>query len=405
MEFLKSNLWEIKKSTVLQIFGGLLALAHLLTYLSWLRNGSAPLIYYANPTPMCWNLFENCMWVKLLSPPLMEFAFHGFGAVAVLAIGLFFFTRLVSLAWVLMALALALKTILYIQDVRLSGNIHYLLYVLNFVYLFVPNKSNLLRWMVVSYYVASGLLKLSPNWLTGQFFIDQLAVPIKLAEWLAAMAVLMEMLAPVALFFRDFKNFLIGYCCLILYHGLMWYTSGFFEPSVMLLILQIFPLLYYEEKKIEREYLYQSFIRPEPSQIWLWLGLTVFWTLQALPYIPHAELKRLKQVEHAFALAPVAASEECLQTTFVIYNDHMEEVEVAPPTDRPPAFKCNPYLRFLDIKNACLERQTDSQFKTVMSYFQVRTLKDQTYRTAFEGQDLCRDDLTYRSLLGARDGL
>ena len=405
MEFLKSNLWEIKKSSVLQIFGGLLGLAHLLTYFYWYKAGNLPLYYHANPQPMCWTMFESCGWVKFLSPSLMEVAFHAYGIVAGLVVLLFFATRLIAFAWVLLASLLVLKGILYIQDLRLTGNIHYALFLLNFCFLFIPSKPNVLRWMVISYYVASGLLRLSPNWLSGQWFIDELAVPVKLGEWFAAMAVLVEMLAPVALFFRDLRNFLIAYFTLIAYHIFMWYTNGFLEPIAMLLVLQLFPLLYYEERKVEREYLYQSFIRPEPSKIWVYITLAIFWAVQSIPYIPHGAIPGVKHLEANLALAPVASSEECVQTTFVIFSDHMEEVDLAPPADRPTAFKCNAYLRFLDLKAACHEKRTEPTFKTVMSFFQVRGIKDRTYKTAFQSQDICSEDLTFQVLVGARDGL
>jgi hypothetical protein len=405
MEFLKSNLWEIRKSSVLQIFGGLLALAHLLTYIYWAKSGNLPLYYHANPQPMCWTMFETCGWVKFLTPALMEFAFHAYGVVAGLVALLFFFTRLTATAWIFSLALVLIKAILYIQDLRLTGNVHYLLFVLNFCFLFVPAKPNVLRWVLVSYYVASGLLRLSPNWLSGQQFVDQLAVPIKLGEWLAAMAVLLELLAPVALWFRDLRNFLIAYFALILYHAFMWYTGGFLEPAIMLMLLQIFPLLYYEERKIEREYLYQSFIRPEPSKAWVWLTLGIFWAIQSLPYIPHTAIPSLKHLETNLALAPVAASEECIQTTFMIYENHMEEVDLEPPADRPTAFRCNPYLRFLDIKAACHEKREEPNFKTMMSYFQVRGLNDKTYRTAFQSQDLCAENVTFQTLVGANDGI
>lgn len=405
MEFLKSNLWEIKKSSVLQIFGGLLALAHLLTYIYWFRSGNLPLYYHANPQPMCWTMVENCEWAKLLSPSLMEVVFHSYGVISGLVVLCFFATRLIALGWVLLAALLFIKGILYVQDLRLTGNVHYILFLLNFCFLFIPSKQNVLRWMVVSYYVASGLLRLSPNWLSGQWFIEELHVPIKLGEWFAAMAVLVEMLAPAALFFRDLRNFLIAYFTLIAFHIFMWYTGGFLEPIVMLLVLQLFPLLYYEERKVEREYLYQSFIRPEPSKIWVYITLGLFWTVQSIPYIPDGAIPGVKHLEANLALAPVAASDECIQTTFVIYNDHMEEVDFAPPADRPTAFKCNPYLRFLDIKAACHEMRKEAAFKTLMSYFQVRGLKDHTYKTAFQSQDLCADEVTFQTLVGANDGL
>ncbi|MGE0763113.1 MAG: DoxX family protein [Bdellovibrionales bacterium] len=405
MEFLKSNLWEIKKSTALQIFGGLLGIVHTLTYWSWLSAGKLPLQYHANPQPMCWSLFESCDWVKLLSPALMEVIFHGFGVLAILSIGVFFFTRITGLGWFMLFLVLLFKGILYIQDLRLSSNVNYAIFVLQFCYLFVPNKTNLLRWLLVSYYVASGLLKLSPNWLSGQWFVDQLHIPIKLGEWLAAVAVLAEMLAPVALFFRDLRNFLISYFVLIAYHGLMWYADSYLEPMIMLVLLQLFPLLSYEERKTEREYLYQSFIRPEPSRVWLWIGLIAFWTVQGLPYWPHHASSSLRHLEYGMALSPVAASQECEQTTFLVYQTHMEEIDVSQPTDRPTAFRCNPYLRFLDLKAVCRERANEPEFKTLMSYFQIRNLKDKAFRPAFESDDFCSDQVTFSSLSGGSNGI
>ncbi|MBK8204944.1 MAG: hypothetical protein IPK68_22450 [Bdellovibrionales bacterium] len=203
-----------------------------MTYWTWFQSDNLPLQYYASAQPMCWSLFESCHWVKMLSPSLMEIIFHGFGVLAVLAAAIFLFTRLATLGWVLLCTLLLFKSILYIQDLRLSHNVHYLLFVLNLCFLFVPNKANLLRWMIVSYYVASGLLKLSPNWLTGRWFADQMHLPIKLGEWVSAVTVLVEMLAPVALFW-DLRNFLLAYFSLLIYHGLMWYAGAPLEPLIM----------------------------------------------------------------------------------------------------------------------------------------------------------------------------
>lgn len=405
MEFLKSNLWEIKKSSSLQIFGGLLALIHALTYWNWMQAGNLPLQYHANPQPMCWGLFESCQWVKILSPTAMEMLFHAYGVIAVLAVAVFLFTRFTGLGWFMLMTLLILKSLFYFQDLRLTSNVHYAIFVMSFCYLFIPNKANLLRWLLISFYVASGLLRLSPNWLTGQFFIEQLHVPVKLGEWLAGMTVLAEMIGPVVLLFRDLRNFLIGYIVLIVFHGLMIYAGGYFEPTVMLILLQLMPLLYYEERKIEREYLYQSFIRPEPSPFWLALGLGVFWLVQALPYVPHQAGKAIAHFEEVLALQPVAAAEECESTTFAVFQNRLAEVVVAPPQDRPTAFRCNPYLRFLDLKSSCRDMQKDSEFKTLMSYFRVRGLKDKTFQPTFSSEDFCRTDLSYQDLVGGTLGI
>lgn len=400
MEFLKSNLWEIKKSSGLQIFGGLLGLIHALTYWSWAASGNLPLVYHANSQPMCWSLMESCQWVKFLSPGMMEFIFHAFGVLGVLAAGLFFFTRISGLGWFLLFVILFLKGILYIQDLRLTSNVGYALFVLQFCFLFIPNKTSVLRWTLVSFYVASGLLKLSPNWLSGQLFIEELKVPVKLGEWLAAVAVLAEMLAPAVLFFKELRYFLGSYFVLIGYHGLMWYSGHAAESMTMLILLQLFPLLSYEERKMERESLYQSYIRPEPSRVWLWVSLISFWVVQGMPYWPHNPSPQLKHLEYGLALTPIAANQECQQTTFIVFNSRLEEISVPAPEDRPTAFRCNPYLKFLDLKTVCKEKAQDPEFKTLMSYFQVRSLKDKSYKPLFATEDLCRDDVTYTSLTG-----
>jgi hypothetical protein len=409
MEFLKSNLWEIRKSSALQIFGGLLSFAHLLTYAWWSAQGNLPLLYHGDPNPMCSSLFEDCQWIKFLSGPLMEVAFHSFGILAGLAGVLFFITRLTGTAWFFLTLTLALKLILYVQDLRLHGNIHYLLFALTFCFLYIPSKPLLLRWLLASYYVATGLLDLSPNWLTGQWFVVQfqtvrnIHIPVKLGEWLAAMAVLVQLLAPVALWFSALRHFIIAYLCLVTFHFVMWYSEGFFEPMVMLAVLQIFPLLNYEERKLERESLYQSFIRPDPNQAWVWLMLIVFWSAQILPLVPIPQSVVTRGINEILTLSPVADGGDCRQTAFVVGQNDIEEVAVDPVADRPGAYRCNPYLRFLDLKAFCRSKETDSQFKDLIAFFEVRGLKDASYRMAFQSYNLCNENVTFRSLVGSNE--
>ncbi|MBK8204943.1 MAG: hypothetical protein IPK68_22445 [Bdellovibrionales bacterium] len=135
------------------------------------------------------------------------------------------------------------------------------------------------------------------------------------------------------------------------------------------------------------------------------MGLTIFWLIQAMPYIPHQSMVKLKHIENSLALSPVAASDECEQTTFHVFKDHLEEVEMTTPKDRPLAFKCNAYLRFLDLKTTCREKRNDPEFRTTMSYLVIRSLKDRAFRSAFQSPDICDENVTYRTLVGGSDGI
>ncbi|MBX7231672.1 MAG: hypothetical protein K1X29_06265 [Bdellovibrionales bacterium] len=405
MNFLKNNLWEIKKSTGLRIFGGLLCLTHFLSYWSWFRNGKIPSFYNLGFQPICWSLFNECKWMGGVSQSLWEIIFHTFGFLSILTLFVFFFTRFISIGWVLLLILLLFKSLLYIQDIRLSSNIHYILFILNFAYLFLPCKAHVLRWLLVSYYVAVGLLKMSPNWLTGQWFVDQLHIPIKLGEWFAAMSVVIEMLAPVALFFKNIRHFMLAYITIFIYHCLIWYAGGFTDSAILLCLLQIFPLLYFEELKQEREYLYQSFIRPEPSKVWVFVSLILFWSIQSLPFFYFRESIGFDHLKSHLTLSPIAANEDCEQSTFLVYKDYLEEVVMTSPQDRPSTFRCNPYLLFLDLKSVCREKSQQADFKTVSSYLLLRGYRDHSYRLAFQNDDFCSENVTFKSLLRGQNGI
>jgi hypothetical protein len=399
MEFIKSNLYEIKKSGSLRTLGGLLALFHLLQFYLWWDEGNLPLKFVAQGLPMCWSMFENCQWLRLIPFGLLTFIFFAYGAIILLSTLCFLLTDLVALGFYSLILGSFFGFLLYTQDLRLSSNEGYFIFFASFAFLFVPSKHRLMRWLIVSFFAARGLSQASPDWLSGTWYMEHLHLPIKLAEWLAAVSVLVQMIGGASLLFRDGRFFATGWICLFVFECANLYVGDLLSASLAMGSLVYIALDEFELRKAEREYLYQSFIRPEPSFMWGAVLLAFFWAAQLTPFANLKRTSRIKAVLDIWALHPEAAHEECEQRTFARYKGRTEEIDLVPQMSRQPAMLCNTYLRFLDLKAACRQmHEADPDFVTLSSVLQVRNYREKTSYRAFEIEDFCDPELTFKRL-------
>ena len=193
------------------------------------------------------------------------------------------------------------------------------------VWLFLPSKVLSFKLLLAGYFVTSGIHKLSPEWLTGRWFIDNLNIPVKLAEWFAALSTIIEFIAPAVLFLKDGRYFISAFLTLLAYLGGLIYIGGFLAPTMLGLMLFVFALQLLEERRIEREFIYQSFIRPEPSVVWSGLIVGVFVLGQALPWIPSLPVP-LQKAGVVLSLKKRAKINECRQTTYLVYQNRIEEL-------------------------------------------------------------------------------
>ncbi|MBX3021336.1 MAG: hypothetical protein KF799_06615 [Bdellovibrionales bacterium] len=400
MELLRANLYEIKKSGSLKTLGGLLALFHLLQFYLWYDQGHLPLKFVQQGLPMCRSLFETCDWLNVIPFGLLStfyWTYAIFMGIAALALLL---TDLVALGYYLMLIASLCGLVLYFQDLRLSSNEGYFIFMMTFAYMFVPSKHRLMRWMVVSFFVARGMSQASPDWLTGNWYMEHLSLPVKLAEWLAAVSVLVQMIGGAILLFRDGRYFWTGWVSLFAFECANLYMGEVLQGSISLGALLYVAFDELELRKAEREYLYQSFIRPEPSFVWGGILLAFFWCAQLAPMVSMGKAGGgVKAFLDVFALHPEAAHEDCEQHTFAIYKDRVEEIDVKAQISRQASMVCNVYMRFLDLKGTCKQLQENSSdFITLASELQVRNYREKTAVRAFEVADFCNPDLTFKRL-------
>lgn len=401
MDWLKANLWEIKQSSTLRWFGFLLAISHLITFGSWIYQNHPPLIYYLQTSPMCWSSFENCAAMRVLSHGQFEVLYFLYPFLALLA-GLFFVSvRLYLGGWIFLFLAFLFKLGIYFQDSRLSSNAHYLLLVAHFVYLFIPQKKSILKYLLVSFMVASGFLKLNSDWLSGNWIHHHTDFNQKVCEWIAALSSLAELILPWLLVSRKSQNIVLGFLGLLLYYIGYWLIGESFSSTIYLLFLLYYPIFYMEQRRIEMEYLYQSYIRPEASRAWIPFALFIFWTLQALPFVKYQN-PNINRITAGLALEQVYSTTECYQASFAIFNKEIREI-------LPPSFSenshgefkqrnCDPFTRFLEVKLLCREMASENGFLNIASSFLLRKLGDKNFGRAFESTDICNESINFRTV-------
>lgn len=385
MEYIKGNIWEIKKSASLKTLGALLALFHILQFYLWWDDGDLPLKFVKQGLPMCWSLLENCDWLHSIPIQILSVFYYGYAVTMALAAFVLLLSDFVVIGYYLMSIGLLCGMMMYFQDLRLSSNEGYFIFFMSFAYLFIPSKHRLMRWLIVSFFAARGLSQASPDWLSGNWYREHLEIPVKLAEWFAALSLLVQMIGSAALLFRDARYFwtgwllLFGFLCTHLYMGELLATS----TGLGALLYVVFDE--FEVRKQEREYIYQSFIRPEPSFILGALLLILFWTAQITPFMGLSPASKVRQTLDVMALHPDAAQEDCDQRTFAIYAKRTEQIDVQPQMSKQPSMACNVYMRFLDLKALCTQlKEADPEFVTLSSVLDVRSFRDNTNYRAFE---------------------
>jgi hypothetical protein len=399
MEFIKANLYEVKKSGSLRTLGGLLALFHLLQFYLWWDDGNLPLKFVQQGVPMCWSMLENCDWLRAIPIGMLGILYYAYAIFVALAALCFLLSELAGLGFYLLMIGSFFGLLMYFQDLRLSSNDGYFIFFLTFAFLFIPSKHRLMRWLIVSFFAARGLSQASPDWLTGNWYMEHLALPIKLAEWLAALSLLVQMIGGAALLMRDGRYFWSGWIALFLFECTHLYIGELLSSCLSIGALLYLAFDEFELRKSEREYVYQSFIRPEPSFIIGGTLLAFFWAAQLIPFTGLSRNSGIKNALSIWALHPEAAHEECDQRTFAVFKDRTEEINVDPQISRQPAMLCNPYLRFLDLKATCKQMKEGSpEFITLSSVMQVRNFREKLSFRAFEVKDFCDPELTFKRL-------
>lgn len=384
MKFIKKNLWEIERSPSLLILGSLLCALHIVNYFFWSRSASF-MASIEGPPLLCWQFFQHCTEIKLIPGSFASAFLVLYLILGILGTLMFLSKRLAGAGWFFLFFCFLLKTLFYVQDASLESNYQNILLLINFCFLLIPNKSNLIRLLVFVGYIMAGFYKLSPEWLAGVTIPNRIAMPLKGYEWLAVFSVLIEVIMPWLLISRIRVRFLYGFAALFAYHLIQLYFTHQFDHIAAPAILIFLAFEHFEQVRKDRESFYRSYEHPEPSKFWWPVAIGAF-VLAQLPTGNNTILR-------IFKIEKMGSYSECQQVAFVHNGSKIEQVDLSSDAEIAMNLRCHPTVAFNKVKALCAKFKKEPEFQNITSFFLQRQLSEKEYRLVFGSDRFC--DSTY----------
>lgn len=379
MEWIKANIWEVRQSSSLKFFGVLLGICHIFNYFSW----NAEIKNIPLTEILCWSFVPQCHEIGLFSATTMQALATGLLITALFSAIGFAIDRLEGLGMFLLFISFCLHLLIYLSRYNLYSNAQTLLVFVQIAFLFIPQKIRLIKWLILGSYIITGLLKFNSSWLGGFWFESKVNGPAKMMEWLAALCLIIEFTLSWGLMFREKQKFTLFFLIMVVYHMFMMSLGLGLPSTIHLLLLTIFMLSYMERARLEREYLYQSYIRPEPSKIWIALGLSVFLLLQLLPHF------LLTWNETPMTLRPLNIEKSCRQFSFVTTDKTTRRIDLNLEKSLPKNFSCHTSIRRRLTQKQCKLFKSKNPKAQLSSFFLVHTPGDKKVQYAFEELNIC----------------
>ena len=232
---------EVDGDPRLKIICGCLLFYYHMTFNYW-RQLAVPLSTAGNelfdyvPAPLA----EHFRWLIFADYFQTQTYLYGLGMLALLGLFSLFYLRSSLLALSLLAWLFINKFFFYLADLRLFTNYHHFHLLYSLVFLVSRDKLRFFRAALVVSYFASGVVKLSPSWLMGEYFN---ALPGKLpllpkVDWVVTAAsvgvVVLEFLGPLCWFTRIKWLRRISFGGFILFHIYSGVIVGYWYTSLML---------------------------------------------------------------------------------------------------------------------------------------------------------------------------
>lgn len=384
MNWLKLNTKEIKDCQSLYYFAIFISLLHLYNAFLW----SSSLSNEAFPSQFCWGIWPQCQNLFSITSSLVTIKIYG--AFALVTTLLLFYKKTFKAALILLAITFSLKTFIYLTQYSLKTNTHAFLFILEICFLLIPQKIRCIKWLTVAYFTVIGLFKLNSIWLSGYSLIPYFSnTPIKALEWLAVFIFLIEIFAPLGLLSTSIQVFATSFLALSAYSLLTFFWIDHFQPLVYMGLLLFFPASKKEQRKYERQYIYNNHSRKEPNILWAWLIVFSFLGFQFFSYIYSS--KSSSPTEFILRLEPDSTPTECRQEYFVQLNNSSLSVPARKQISSAQKPYCYKAYAINSAQKLCQKYSDSYQKLQIWTQFYQRGLLQKKLQPVFFKQDACSD--------------
>jgi hypothetical protein len=390
--FFRRNVQEIAADPVLRIYGAVLAVVHVLTFLHW--QPGLGRILAPEAMPICWPFFEECHRFRVLGAGAVRAFLWGYLATAVAALALSWRTRTVTPAYALLVALEAVKVLVIVQDYRLRLNQHYMAFFVAATFLFLPGKRRALPYLLIAFYFWAGTVKLNREWLSGAALYrrEALWLPDALVPAACAYVVALELVLVFGLLARRRWVFWGTLGQVTLFHLMSWPIVGFFYPTLMLALVAIFPLARHLAPAREPPTVGSLLAGREAPPTYA--TLAGFSLLQLVPYAFPGD-PAITGEGRLFALHMFDARVVC-EASLTLHDGRGGTQRVRVQTDRGSIrTRCDPIVHFNVARAFCREGAASGRWRDLDLSLRSRRSTEPALRPVVEIERFCAANPTY----------
>lgn len=238
--YVRQRVRTIRDDPVLRYYGSALSLVSALTAAFWLYGQPIADLLQSRDS-VCWPFLENCFLARPVSPAATMTILFGLWSGGIIAAGLFTSAARVGVAYALLIALNLLRLAVVLMDYRLISNQHYMILWVTAVFLFTPSRRTTLIALLVSFYVAAGLLKLNVDWLSGAALYGNrpLGMPDQWVPLACRYVIVLELVVVFGVLAKSRWLFWAAVGQLVLFHISSFWVVGFFYPLLMFALLSI----------------------------------------------------------------------------------------------------------------------------------------------------------------------
>ncbi len=231
----------IADDPVLARYGAMLGLLQAVTAIAWLDLKHVARLLTGDDV-VCWPFFPACDVVRAhLSPSLVRQLVAVYAGLGVAAAVAFLMRRAAGLGTLLASASVG--AFVHALDYRMRLNQTYMLAWVVLVFALARDTRKALTALLVAFYVASGVLKLGPEWLSGRaLYARPWLVPDALVPAACAYVVLLEVVLVWGLLSRRRVVRALTLAQLALFHLVSFPVVGWYYPVLMAGLLSLFVL-------------------------------------------------------------------------------------------------------------------------------------------------------------------
>lgn len=389
-KYIHNQIHEIAVDPVLRAYGFFLALLMLVTSIHWLVY---KLQHWLKPNieAICWPMFEQCRHVRILNATQLQIVFYALGIVGLFTAFFFLKQRFVKMAWLFLFVLSLIKYAIILMDYRMRLNQHIMVFVISFIFLFLPDKKKSIKILIILFYFWAGIIKLDSQWLSGSaLYIKPWLISDALAPWACTYVVILEIFMIWALLYSKSWMAWITFAQLILFHVFSFKVVGFYYPLIMFALLSIFPISWWLEPK--KGSLLAQFLSAHKIPYATLIVIFVFSFFQILPKT-FAKDTSITGEGRLFALHMFDGNHRCKVKADIYINKRTFTQNLYLPL--AARIRCDPAVYLSRARFICYKNRNNTHFQGMDLYLETKTSTDSNYRPVVDLKNFCAQNIQY----------